>query len=391
MKIFHIAQLTSIMAGLLLFLSCAPLSSQIFLEKKDSYTGETAVYEQTKVFADGTPMTRAKADGVMYLAKENAFYRRRVENNINVKWFGVKGDGDRNDLGTDDTQTLETAIKTLALISKGYDLSGGNLFGGFTLYFPPGKYIVSKTLVLPANISIAGSSPFTTIIHTKKPGFIFTNIGGYEPNGVDMIMNHNIAIRNLSLKQGGIEFQQAVSSRIENVRILNLFGKGTDTGISVKLSVDLRIRDVKIVGSSGYGILFQENIGGRASTTTSFENVWVSHCRVGMLVDGSDGNYGIVSSSISNSIFEYNKTGLQIRGRVSNFAVRDMHFEQNNEYALDVDGPVNLILENIWGDSVGTMKVAKTALQQINNKIYLKNFNIPYKLESAFTGKVIVN
>ncbi len=391
MKIFYIPHLTSIMAGLLFFLSCAPHSAQIFLEKKDPYTGETAVYEQTKVFADGTPMTKAKADGVMYLVKDNDFYRRRIENHINVKWFGVKGDGDKNDLGTDDTKALENAVKILSQIYKGYDLSGDNLYGGFTLYFPAGKYIVSKTLVLPSNISVLGASPYTTVIHAKKPGFIFTNIAGFKPNGVDVIMNHNITIRNLTLKQGGIEFQQAVSSRIEHVRILNLFGKGTDTGISIKLSVDLRISDVKIFSSTGYGILFQESVGGKASTTTSFDKVWVAHCRVGMLVDGSDGNYGIVSSSISNSIFEYNKTGLQFRGKVSNFSVRDMHFEQNNEYAIDVDGPVNLFLENIWGDSVGTMKVAKNALQQNNNKIYLKNFNIPYKLESTFTGKVIVN
>ncbi|HAH60294.1 MAG TPA: hypothetical protein DCL86_19340, partial [Bacteroidales bacterium] len=142
MKIFFSPRLSPILAVLLWVFGCASLSAQVFLEKKDPYTGETAVYEQTKVFADGTPMTKAKADGVMYLVKDNDFYGRRIENHINVKWFGVKGDGDKNDLGTDDTKALENAVKILSQIYKGYDLSGDNLYGGFTLYFPAGKYIV---------------------------------------------------------------------------------------------------------------------------------------------------------------------------------------------------------------------------------------------------------
>lgn len=389
MKIFFSPRLSPILAVLLWVFGCASLSAQVFLEKKDPYTGETAVYEQTKVFADGTPMTKAKADGVMYLVKDNDFYRRRIENHINVKWFGVKGDGDKNDLGTDDTKALENAVKILSQIYKGYDLSGDNLYGGFTLYFPAGKYIVSKTLVLPSNISVLGASPYTTVIHAKKPGFIFTNIAGFKPNGVDVIMNHNITIRNLTLKQGGIEFQQAVSSRIEHVRILNLFGKGTDTGISIKLSVDLRISDVKIFSSTGYGILFQESVGGKASTTTSFDKVWVAHCRVGMLIDGSDGSYGIVSSNISNSIFEYNTTGIQIAGKVANFSLRDLHFEQNTENALAITGDVNLVLENIWGDKVGAMNISQTGRQSGQNVIYLRNFNIPYKVNTAFKGKIV--
>lgn len=391
MKYYLISAFFSKLCIITLFFITQILCAQTTIEKRDAHTAESVIYEEVKNFADGSPMTRAKTDGVIYIAENNRFYRRLISEHINIKWFGAKGDGDRNDLGTDDTKPIEAALKTLETIYKGYDLSGGNLFGGFTLYFPGGKYLINKTLVLPNNIVVKGESPYSSVIHTKKPGFIFTNIAGFNPNGIDVIMNHNISIKNITLKQGGIEFQQAVSSRIENVRILNLSGRGTDTGISVKLSVDLRIRDVKIVGSSGYGIFFREDVGGRASTTTSFENVWVAHCQIGMLVDGSDGNYGIVSSNISNSIFEYNKTGLQIKGRVANFSLRDIHFEQNSANAVEIDGDINVVMENIWGDQVGEMKVRQTGKQNRNSKIYLRNFNIPYKVDNSFKGQVLSN
>ena len=364
--------------------------AQRILEKKDRFTSEAAVYEETKTFADGTSMSGDKVDGVMYITENGTFYRRKVNGEVNVKWFGAKGDGDRNDLGTDDTSSIQKALTVLEKAFPVYDLTGQNLLGGFTLHFPAGKYLVNKTFVLPSNCTVSGESYNTTVLHAIKPKFIFTNIGGFYANGIDMIMNSGITIKDLTLKQGGISFQQAVSSRIENVRIMNLFGSGTDTGIAIKLSVDLRIKNVKVFRSTGYGILYQETLGGKLSTTTSFENVWVSHCKVGMLVDGSDGKIGIISSSVNNSIFEYNNIGIQFHGKISNFALRDVHFEQNNGNAIEVDGNVNLVVDNIFGDEVGALEISAKRPGDASDRIYLRNFNIPYKVSDKYKGKVIL-
>lgn len=373
---------------LIIFCFFQNIFAQKILEKRDRFTLETVLYEETKIFADGTQMSASKVDGVLYISENGKYYKRKLNGPVNVKWFGAKGDGDRNDLGTDDTQAVENAVRTLTKIYSGYDLSGGNLLGGATLYFPAGKYLISRTLVLPSNLTVKGESSISTVIHSRKPGFIFTNIGGFRSDGKDMIMNSNITISDLTLTQGGIELQGAVSTRLTNLRIMNLSGPGKDIGISIKLSVDLQVKDVKIFNSTGYGILFKETVGSKVSTTTTFENIWVAHCNVGMLVDGSDGELGIVSSKIYNSIFEYNKIGLQIRGKVDNLALRDMHFEQNVNAAIDVDGMVDLVLDNIWGDPVGELKISDKTNSKTEKKIYLKNFNMPYR-SGKFGGKVI--
>ncbi len=373
---------------LLIFCFFQIVFGQKIIEKRDRYTLETALYEETKIFADGTSMSASKADGVLYISESGSYYRRKLNGPVNVKWFGARGDGDRNDLGTDDSEAVENAVRTLGKIYSGYDISGGNLLGGTTLYFPAGKYLINRTIVLPSNLTVKGESPVSTVIHSRKPGFIFTNIGGFRSNGRDMIMNSNITISDLTLTQGGIELQGAVSSRLTNLRIMNLSGKGKDIGISIKLSVDLQVKDVKIFNSTGYGILFKETIGSKVSTTTTFDNIWVAHCNVGMLVDGSDGGLGIVSSKIYNSIFEYNKTGLQIRGKVDNLALRDMHFEQNAYAAIDVDGTVDLVLDNIWGDPVGELKISEKTNLNSEKKIYLKNFNMPYQ-SGKFRGNMV--
>jgi len=375
---------------LLIFCFIQNAYAQRILMKQDRFTSEAAVYEETKTFADGTSMSLDKVDGVMYIKENGTFYRRKVNGEVNVKWFGAKGDGDQNDLGTDDTFAIQNALTVLEKVFPVYDLTGQNLFGGFTLYFPAGKYLVNKTFILPNNCTVTGASYHTTVLHSITPKYIFTNIGGFYDNGVDMIMNSGITIKELTLKQGGISFQQAVGSRIENVRIMNLFGNGTDTGIAIKLSVDLRIKNVKVFRSTGYGILYQETLGGKLSTTTSFENVWVSHCKVGMLVDGSDGKIGIISSSVNNSIFEYNNVGIQFHGKISNFALRDVHFEQNKINALEVDGDVNLVVDNIFGDEVGALEITGSGRSDAANRVYLRNFNIPYKVSDKYKGKVIL-
>ena len=136
-------------------------------------------------------------------------------------------------------------------------------------------------------------------------------------NNLDALMSTHLSIKDLTLKQGGIELHGASNSKIENVRIINLFGNNRDTGISIKPAVNLKIKDVKIFRSTRTGILYEDTAGTGPSTTSTFEDVWVSHCKTGMVINGNTGgSLGVLTSSLYNSIIEYNDIGLVIKGTI---------------------------------------------------------------------------
>lgn len=357
----------------------------------DPFTKENATYIRAETFEDGTKMTVQKCDGVIYIQNKGNFYKRQFSGAINIKWFGAKGDGNINDIGTDDSQAIKTALKVISEIYKTQQMSGGNLFGGFVLYFPAGIYIVNETFILPDGISIEGDSYINTLIHTKQPRFLFTNVRGMSKNGIDVLMSTDIAIKNLTLKQGGLELQGAANSVIQNVRIMNLFGGDkTDTGLSIKLPVNLRIKDVKIFGSTGVGIKYEDTAGTGPSTSTTFDHVWVSHCKLGMFVNGNTGgSHGILTSRIYNSIFEYNETGIVMQGNIENFVMRDIHLEQNKN-AINISGDVNMVMENIWSDK-GNINLKNSNKNKKNNAVYLKNVNLPQIIDRSYQGKIINN
>ena len=67
--------------------------------------------------------------------------------------------------------------------------------------------------------------------------------------------------------------------------------------------------------------------------------------------------------------------------------MRDIHFEQNKIRILDIDGDVNIMLENIWSDK-GYLNIKN---QSKKRTLYLKNVNIPQNIDKAFGGKIITN
>lgn len=352
--------------------------SQNFIERLDLYTNEKVSYEKIELLPNGEKVAKNNCDGIIIICDGNKYYKRVLpaEGFYNIKWFGVKGDGDKNDIGTDDTNKIEQAIKILSHILPTYSLSGGNNFGGFTLYFPAGKYLVDKTIILPDNVKIIGESMQSTNIHAKRPKFIFTNIQGLAKNGVDVKVSTQLKIADLTLTQGGIELQGAVDSRIEDVRIMNLSGKNTATGLSIKSSVNTKIKNLKIFDSTGTGIIYDDSAGSGPSTTVTFEDLWVAHCQIGMVVNGlTGGSHAIIASKIYNSIFEYNRIGLKLEGNIENFAVRDSHFEQNDNGGIIISGNVTANFENVWSDG-DEIILDETVSKE--SKIFIQNSKIKF-------------
>lgn len=377
---------------LLTFWSCGA-AQETALHTFDPFTKEPIVLETVDRYIDGTKLTKEKCDGVIFVEKNGRFYKRRIDNILNVRWFGAKGDGDVNDLGTDDTNAIKKALSIIAELYPIYDLSGGNYYGGATLYFPNGKYLIDETLILPDGITILGESQNNTVLHSKKNRFIFSNIRGFDKNGVDVLMSSQIFIREITLTQGGVELQGATNSELRNMRILNLSGpeKENVVGLLIKLSVNLKISDVKIFNSSGYGILFEDSAGSGPSTTVMFNNIWITHCKVGLRIDGlAGGAHGILNSRVYNSIFEYNEVGMEIAGNIENLAIRDIHFEQNKRNALEIDGDVNLIIDNAWSDKGNILLKNRIHKGNVKNRVFTRNVVVPsIEVDRSFRGEIV--
>jgi hypothetical protein len=100
--------------------------------------------------------TRDLASGVL-LARDRG-EEVAIGTFVNAKSFGALGDG-----ATDDTEAIEAAISSFGEAGEVNGDTGNNQEGGI-LYFPPGEYRVSKTLVVFPGLVIQGAGPGTSLI-----------------------------------------------------------------------------------------------------------------------------------------------------------------------------------------------------------------------------------
>ena len=155
------------------------------LKRVDKITGEDVNYRKTTVWKDGTTMNDAKADGVIYIKKGVDFYRREFQF-LNIKWFGVKGDG-----VTDDTVAIQKAIDFQKNNGNGWS---GNI-ASQKIFFPSGIYIVSDSLNIYNSLLIEGESKSSVIIEMADNA---KNIFNYSE--VQTYVNNSVAIKNLTLR-----------------------------------------------------------------------------------------------------------------------------------------------------------------------------------------------
>lgn len=352
---------------------------QDFIDSRDSYSNTVFSYKKIVKKMDGTAISDKDVDGVLLLKKNDAFYTRMYEGQINVKWFGAYGDGI-----ADDTKAIQKAINSVSNLYPKINISGGNWQGGGVIYFPKGKYNITSTLFIRDCISLIGESRTATQIHCINPIIAISNIVGQR--GQETLMSNTFAIKNMLISQGSLELQGAYNSEIDNCTIMNLSGAASN-GIIIRLSVALKISNTKIYNASGSGILFEDTAGSGPSTTVLFDNIWITYCNVGMTLNGNTGgSHEIITSNIVNSIFEYNNVGLLLKGNISNVSFRNIHFEQNKTSSLDISGNFNnVIFDNLWCDNVGDLKIngsASSSLRLINSKC-------PMKTNSSFRGKIL--
>jgi hypothetical protein len=70
----------------------------------DQYTGEHATYNKVTLYYDGTAMSDAKCDGVIYRKVGTEYFRRNFSGVVNAAWYNIVGDG------TGKTSALSTLL-----------------------------------------------------------------------------------------------------------------------------------------------------------------------------------------------------------------------------------------------------------------------------------------
>lgn len=92
------------------------------IKRVDINTGEDVNYRETTTWHDGSVMTDAKVDGVIYKKVGTKYFELQYDSILNVRWFGAKGDGI-----TDDTESFTKALNA-----------------GKSIFIPAGRYLVGK-------------------------------------------------------------------------------------------------------------------------------------------------------------------------------------------------------------------------------------------------------
>ncbi|GEM_PF-5774077 len=205
----------------LFFFFCAfcKISYAQTISIKDS-NSELVNYQKVDYWVDGSKMSDINIDGVIYIKNKGEYYKRLYYGEVNVKWFGAKGDN-----STNDTEAFKKALAFL----KG-SITNSQLKPNI-LFVPRGEYIVDYIVwdydgfqmkgegalatvfkfTNKMSRSEAGIYPLNKELDTEKRGFSFyTNVSitdiGCDPATIGenksfiLIRNtYNFVIRNISL------------------------------------------------------------------------------------------------------------------------------------------------------------------------------------------------
>jgi hypothetical protein len=200
----------------------------------DIYTNESVNYKKVTSWLDGTPISTNEPlflDGIIYRKKATGiYYAREVVfqgSALNVKWFGVKGDGVQ-----DDTFCFQKAIDFLTTKENISAEFGTNRAGG-KLYVPEGVYPITE-LIIKSNIRIEGANCYSTRF---KPigdtgNYVFNTMGTTNVARMMYVTFENFTIspsnfyanEDTRCESGGINLSCGESIKLNNIIMMCLKG-----------------------------------------------------------------------------------------------------------------------------------------------------------------------
>lgn len=275
----------------------------------DSESGESVNFEEVSAWVDGTPMSDALCDGVVYRklpSSAGGAYVKRVilDGLLNVKWFGATAAP-----GNDSTEAIQEAVDlalSLSVVSS-YGTNWGVLIPKEN-YGSQG-YNITDTVHVPGNIDFLmegrcryGGAQDRVAVEIGEPGVnnrgCTYKLNVAAPRTSDWSDPNFVGVRLINCNQCRIE-----------VELIDGFYKGLEC-IGDGQGFAYNQTHIKVINSNKYGIYLDyneetggwcnENIfyGGRFSTTTGF-NQGVG--RVGVRVTGDDNRFLYPSFELSRT------------------------------------------------------------------------------------------
>jgi len=265
---------------------------------QDLQTGEFITLVPVTTWYDGTPISNSHVDDIIYFKEEigttTIFYMRYIEDHINVKWFGAKGDG------SDATASIQHAFNYLIDMCK--SRYQANSYHHLSCLIPDGRYKITNTLLFPKSCTLKGESKHGTVLFTENAGIsvIFPTEKGTTAN------NHWFQNAGDPYSNTGEEFTNISDLTIagphdrENPHawrpdVLNNFSNG----IIIQNTDKFILQNLHIEGFQNAGIQINN------SYYTYIENSTFNNNRIGLLVDGQS-----TTVEVTNSIFRLNSVGM---------------------------------------------------------------------------------
>lgn len=176
---------------------------------------------------------------------------------LNVRLFGLKGDGK-----TDDTAALRALMAALPL--------PGNTYGDVSpaIYFPAGRYILDGSFVFTPRITIKGDGAYQTILN-RKPGAQGDFITLDGPNSI--IRDMSIDGARFNGTSGDNLVLNASAGTARNLLVSNAGGNGITIGKTGR-GLNNRLESVSCNTNALIGI---HVVGGNGSTDGKWVNVGV--------------------------------------------------------------------------------------------------------------------
>ncbi|SHK36323.1 right-handed parallel beta-helix repeat-containing protein [Chryseobacterium polytrichastri] len=259
---------------------------------QDPKTGEMISLIPVTHWYKGTLMEDSFCDEIIYFKGKpedsDRYYKRYIEDHINVKWFGAMGDG------SDATANIQQAfnylidLRNYRHISKpSYDLC---------CFIPDGKYKIEKTLLFPTSCVLKGESKHGTVLFTERNdiSLLFPSEKGNSSN------NHHTPddpeapyvntgeeftiISNLTI--AGIHYK--VSPTAWRPEILNNF----NNGILIYKTIKITLQNINIEGFENAAIHINNSFYINIDNSTFHNN------KIGILTDGTTTSTHVINSTI---------------------------------------------------------------------------------------------
>ncbi len=232
---------------------------------------------------------------------------------LNVKDFGVKGDGKTNDAAA-----LQKAVNQSSQLNK-------------TLFIPAGKYYISKDadLQIPKNVKLNGQGKENTIIFTDS-------LTTKEHPSLIVINGDSVTIQNISFSGGRpIQKDQKSTSSKGRYNIVNI-------SFDTKQTNHILLENCRFMDGFGRGIIFRAN----SLTINKCEFLRLGRYNTKFeAVDGAVSNFGrneCLDVTITNNSFSYVGTHA-----ISSWRINGLRINDNEIKYISGIGIANLKSQNV--------------------------------------------